>query len=140
VDEALDAAAVAERAEKERAAARRAALTARAKWTAQNVNPFDVLDVQPVTDRGWDKGKRLTDKQSALLRKQGIEPDGMPYGQARQLLTEMFRRWDAGLCSFGQAKLLRKRGLPTNVTREQANQMITEIATKENWRPREQVA
>ena len=55
---------------------------------------------------------------------------------ARQLLNELFRRWDNNLCSFAQAKTLRKRGLPTNVTRDEAKRMIDEIAVKENWRPR----
>jgi len=136
VDEALDAAAEAERKEKEREAARRVALTARAKWTAQNVDPFDVFEVQPVADRGWDKGKHLSEAQANLLRKQGIDPDTMPYGQARQLLNELFRRWDNNLCSFAQAKTLRKRGMSTNVTRDEAKRMIDEIAVKENWKPR----
>lgn len=136
VDEALDAAAVEERQEKEREAARRAKLTARAKWTASNVNPFDLLDMQPVAERGWDRGKKLSEKQSALLRKQGIDPDGLPYSQAKQLLNELFRRWDCGLCTFGQAKILRKRGLPTNVTREEAARQIDQIAAREGWKKR----
>ena len=86
-----------------------------------------------MADRGWDRGKRLSEGQANVLRKQGIDPDTLPYGQARQLLNELFRRWDAGLCSFGQAKILRKRGMPTDVTRDQAKQMIDEIAVKENW-------
>jgi superfamily II DNA or RNA helicase len=121
-------------ADKQREAARRARLTARAKYTAQKIDPFDVFQVHPVAERGWDRGKRLSDAQAAILRKQGIEPDDMPYGQARQLLNELFRRWDAGMCSFGQAKILRKRGLPTDVTREAAGQMIDEIAKKEGWK------
>jgi superfamily II DNA or RNA helicase len=137
VDEALDEAGEAEVREKERQAARRAALTARAKWTVQNVDPFDVFQVQPVADRGWDKGKHLSDGQANLLRKQGIDPDSMSYGQARQLLNELFRRWDTELCSFAQAKTLRKRGMPTNVTRDEAKAMIDDIAVREGWKKRE---
>lgn len=120
--------------EKQREAARRARLTARAKYSAQKIDPFDVFQVHPVAERGWDRGKRLSDAQAAILRKQGIEPDDMPYGQARQVLNELFRRWDTGMCTFGQAKILRKRGLPTDVTREAAGQMIDEIAKKEGWK------
>lgn len=136
VDEALEQAAQEDKKEQEREAAKRARLTARAKWAAQNVNPFDVLDVSPAPERGWDKGKKLTDKQVALLARQGIDASAMPYGQARQLLNEMFRRWDAGLCTFGQAKILRKRGLNTNVTRDEAKRMIDEIARREGWKTR----
>ena len=134
VSQALEEAAEEERKEKERAAAKRAALTARAKWTASTINPFDVFDVKPVAERGWDKGKKLTDKQAAILRKQGIEPDNIPYSQAKQLLTELFRRWDGGLCTFGQAKILQKRGLSTNVTREEAGRIIDQIAAREGWK------
>ena len=134
VDEALDAAAEEERKQKEREAARRARLTARAKFSTQTINPFDIFDVKPVAERGWDKGKTLSDAQAAILRKQGIDPDTMPYGQARQILNEMFRRWDTGMCTFGQAKILRKRGLPTNVTREEAGHIIDGIAEREGWK------
>ena len=134
VDEALADAAKEEEAEKQREAARRARLTARAKWSAKTVNPFDVFQVEPVAPRGWDKGKHLTNKQANLLRKQGIDPDVLPYGQARQLLNELFARWDKGLCTFGQAKILRKRGLPTNLTREEAGKTIDSIAIKEGWK------
>jgi len=134
MDEALVWAAEQDRKAKEREAAKRAALLASAKWSAKNVNPFDVLDVAPVQERGWDKGKRLSEKQTALLKRQGIDPDGLSYGQARQLLNELFRRWDGGMCTFGQAKILRKRGLPTNVTREEASRQIDQIAAKEGWK------
>ena len=144
VDVALSAAGEQRKAEevaaREREAARRAALTARATFTAQTVDPFDVLEVTPVADKGWDRGKRLSEGQANVLRKQGIDPDSLPYGQARQLLNELFRRWDGNLCSFAQAKILRKRGMPTDVTRDQAKQMIDEIAAKENWKPRKEVA
>jgi superfamily II DNA or RNA helicase len=134
VDQALDAAAEEELRQKEREAARRARLTARAKFSTQTINPFDVFDVKPVAERGWDRGKQLSEGQANVLRKQGIDPDTLPYGQARQILNELFRRWDAGMCSYNQAKILRKRGMPTDVTREAAGQMIDGIAAKEGWK------
>ncbi len=134
MNEALNDAVEEIEADKQRETARRAKLMARAKYTAQKIDPFDVFQVHPVAERGWDRGKKLSDAQAAILRKQGIEPDDMPHGQARQILNELFRRWDAGMCSFGQAKILRKRGLPTDVTREAAGQMIDEIAKKERWK------
>lgn len=134
VEDAISEAEEEIRKEEERVIAKRAALKAKAKFSTSTINPFDVFDVKPVPERGWDKGKHLTDKQAAILRKQGIEPDNMPYGQARQILNELFRRWDGGLCTFGQAKILQKRGLPTNVTREDAARTIDAIAAKEGWK------
>lgn len=115
-------------------AARKARLTARAKFSTQTVNPFDVFEVQPVAPRGWDNGKTLSEKQRALLLKQGIDPDQLPYAQAKQLLNELFRRWDSKLCTFKQAKTLRKFGYNTsNVTMEQATKIIDAIAAN-GWR------
>lgn len=138
MDQALEQAAVEEaeekRIEEERAAARRARLTAKARFTTRTVNPFDVLQVAPAPDRGWDRGKHLSEKQFALLQKQGIDASNMPFAQAKQLLNELFRRWNQGLCTFGQAKILRKRGMSTNCTRDMATRMIDEIARREGWK------
>ena len=134
VDEAIAAAKIEEEEERKREEARRAKLKARAKYHVSSVDPFDTFAIAPAPERGWDRGKQLTEKQANLLRKQGIEPDGMPYGQAKQLLNEMFRRWDGGLCSFKQAAILRKRGLPVNVTRDEASKMLDEIAHREGWK------
>jgi superfamily II DNA or RNA helicase len=113
--------------------ARRARIIAQAKWTVTAINPFDVLEVRPVQPRGWDHGKQLTEKQRSLLTRQGINPDTMPYAQAKQLIGELMYRWEAKLCTFKQAKLLRKHGYPTNVTMQEASQIIDGLA-KNGWR------
>jgi hypothetical protein len=121
--------------------ARKARLIAKAKYTTQTVSPFDVFQVQPVAERGWDKGHTLSEKQRSLLLKQGINPDGMPFGQARQLLNEIFRRWDGKLCSYKQAAWLSKHGYDAkNTTIEQASKIMDSWA-KNGWRrPVEEVA
>ena len=136
VQEAVGAAEEEERKEAERKAARRAKLKATAVYKTAPVSPFDVFDLKPALSRGWDRGKKLTDRQANLLRKQGIEPDSMPYHQAKQVLNTLFDRWDKGLCSFKQAAILRKRGLATDVTREEAGRMLDAIAQKEGWAKR----
>jgi type I site-specific restriction endonuclease len=113
-------------------AARRARLVATARFTTQSVDPFDVLHLDPVKPRGWDVGRQLTEKQRALLAKQGINPDGISFSQGRQLIAEIFRRWDGKLCSFRQAKVLRRYGLNTEVTFAEASATIDALA-KNNW-------
>jgi superfamily II DNA or RNA helicase len=113
--------------------ARRARLVASAKYSKQSVNPFDVLQITPASTRGWHEGKTLTEKQREVLRKQGIDPDSIPYAQAKQLIGVIFDRWNKKLCSWKQAAILQKRGLPTDVSFEEASRMITEISLKENW-------
>ena len=115
-------------------AARRAAMVARAKFTATRVDPFDVFDITPQRERGWDAGRQLSEKQTTLLMKNGMDPTDMPYGQAMQLLTEMFRRWDCGLSSFKQAALLKRQGFVAPMRREEAKKAIDGIAQRQGWR------
>jgi len=114
-------------------AARRARLVARAKFAMQNVDPFDVFQLKREKDRGWNAGKVLTEKQDALLRKQGFDPDALGYTGSKQIIGELTRRWHDNLCSFKMAKILRKHGLDGNVSFEVAKQQIDEIAEREGW-------
>jgi superfamily II DNA or RNA helicase len=116
-------------------AARRARLVATARFTTQSVDPFDVLHLNPVKARGWDAGRHLTEKQRSLLAKQGINPDGISFSQGRQLIAEIFRRWDGKLCSFKQAKVLRKYGYSTEVSFAEASAMIDALARNGWCRP-----
>jgi superfamily II DNA or RNA helicase len=113
--------------ERAREAARRAHLTAKASWAAKQVNPFDVFQLSPVKARGWNTGKTLSGKQRAILAKAGIDPDSVDYAGGQQLLNEIFRRWDAGLCSYKQARVLRKNGYDGNQTREDASRILDGI-------------
>lgn len=122
--------------------ARRARIVGKATFRTSKLDPFNILGLQPVGPRGWDTGKQLSEKQRGLLAKQGIDPDGLPYAQARQLIGEFFRRWQGDLCSFKQAKVLRKYGYETNLTRTQASLLIDRIAAA-GWRrpaPEEAIA
>ena len=114
-------------------AARRANLVAKARFTTQSVDPFDVLHLDPVKSRGWDAGRRLTEKQRSLLAKQGINPDRVSFAEARQLIGEIFRRWDGKLCSFKQAKVLRKYGYDSEVSFAEASATIDALA-RNGWR------
>ena len=113
--------------------ARRANLVATARFTTQSVDPFDVLHLEPTKARGWDQGRQLSEKQRTLLAKQGINPDQVSFTEAKQLIAEIFRRWNGNLCSFKQAKVLKKYGFETNVSFEQASATIDALA-QNNWR------
>jgi superfamily II DNA or RNA helicase len=132
--EALDEAEAELREQKRLAeAARRAGLVAKARFTTQSVDPFDVLHLDPVKPRGWDAGRQLTEKQRSLLAKQGINPEGVSFSEGRQLISEIFRRWDGKLCSFKQAKVLRKYGYDTEVSFAEASATIDGLA-RNGWR------
>ena len=116
--------------ERVRESARRAGLKAKASWASRSVSPFDVFDLSPVKARGWNSGKSLSEKQRAILEKAGIDPDSVDYAGGRQLLNEIFRRWDAGLCSYKQARILRKHGHTGNESREVASVLLDGIFGK----------
>jgi superfamily II DNA or RNA helicase len=113
-------------------AARKARLVATARFTTQSVDPFDVLELAPMKPRGWDNCRSLSVKQRALLSKQGINPDRITPSQGKQLIAEIFRRWDGKLCSFKQAKVLRKYGYSTDVSFAEASKTIDALA-KNGW-------
>jgi hypothetical protein len=69
------------------------------------------LDKPTVKPSSWDNVKQLTEKQRSLLANQGINPDNLRFSQGKQLVSEIFRRWDRNLCSFKQTKVLRKYAL-----------------------------
>jgi type I site-specific restriction endonuclease len=121
---------------KRREAARKAHLVAKAQFSTKAINPFDVFELTPAKVRGWDSGKQLSEKQRACLVKQGINPDGVPYAQAKQLLLEVFKRWSTARCSFKQARILKTRGYSADVSRDEAKKIIDEIALRERWTKR----
>ena len=116
-------------------AARRAQLVATARFTTQAVDPFDVLSIDPVKSRNADDCRQLTEKQRSLLAKQGINPDKVSFSEGKRLVAEIFRRWDGKLCSFKQAKVLRKYGYDTDVSFAEASATIDALA-KNGWRKR----
>jgi hypothetical protein len=112
------------------AEAQKARLVAKVKWTAQQVNPFDVLDLTPWKARGWDQGKTLSEKQNAVLLKRGIDPTSMPYSQAKHLLNEIFRR---NLCTVKMGSLLKRYGYDPNVSFDDAKKTL-DILAANGWR------
>lgn len=116
------------------AALRKQNVVARVKYKTRNINPFDLFDLEPVSPRGWDYNKQLSEKQKALLLKQGIDPGEMPYAQAKQLLNEMFRRWGKKLCTLRQAEVLKRFGYETkDLTMDRARQLLDALA-KNRWK------
>jgi superfamily II DNA or RNA helicase len=115
-------------------------LVAKVQYRTQTISPFDAFDIQPVKERGWHHGKHLSDKQSTLLLKQGIDPASLSYVQAKQVLRELFSRWDKNLCSFKQAAILKKRGYDTHCGRAEASAIIDIISAREGWPAKKPVA
>jgi superfamily II DNA or RNA helicase len=125
---------------RKREAARRDRLVAKVKYQKNYIDPFNAFDLKPVQERGWDLGKVLSPKQRALLLRLGIDGDAMPFGQARQILNEQFRRWKNNLCTLKQAGVLKRFGYETKeLTKVEASKLLDALA-RNNWRKPQKVA
>lgn len=116
--------------------ARRHKVVVQAEFKVKFVNPFGILDISPQRARGWDNGRVLSPKQRALLMRQGINPDSMPYVQSRQLINELFRRWNGGLCSLAQANVI-KRFYPNMNTKELKRDnasKVLDLLARNHWK------
>jgi superfamily II DNA or RNA helicase len=106
---------------------RRKGVKAKVRFDSRFVDPFDVFDMEPAVSRGWDRAKKLSKKQHALLVKQGMDPDHMSYAEGKQVLDELFRRWDKDLCTVKQARVLKRNGLDTELKFNEASEAIDGI-------------
>lgn len=138
MDAALDEEEKALREEQERRrlaeAAKKVKVLAKVRYSKKEVDPFDLFQIEPVKSRGWDNGRVLSPKQSAILMKRGINPDKLSYSQGRQVLSEIMRRIDQNLCNVKQAKVLQRYGYETkNMTFDQAGKLLSQLKGKQ-WK------
>lgn len=116
--------------EERRETARRAKLVAKAKYDTKIFNPFDVLDMDHAPT---PSAPPASTKQIAILLKFGVDATDMDNKQAQRLVRTCFGRVKAGLCSIKQARILKKHGHPTDVTRDEATSIIDTIAAN-GWK------
>ena len=97
-----------------------------------DIDPFNEWDITPVQERGWDRGRRFTEKQRAvLLQRIKVDPDKIPYGQGKQLLDEYFRRIERGYATLGQSRCLKKWGIHAPMRFNESSRYISRRA--EAW-------
>lgn len=130
----LDALRAAETQLQEARRRQRAAVKIDVRYSTREIDPFDIYDIAPKREPGWHKGRQPTDKQRAYLEKCGVPTKNLSFHQASQLIDESFKRRTAGLCSFKQAKILKRFGLSADVTFAEASRLIDQIAAN-GWRP-----
>ena len=119
---------------KKREAATRARLQARANFLVTKIDPFDQWDLTPVQERGWDRHRHFSPKQSqVLLERIGVDPEKIPYGQGKQLLDEYFRRLQGGMASLKQAALLKRSGFRMPLRHDMAGRMIGRMRERQGW-------
>jgi superfamily II DNA or RNA helicase len=119
---------------------RRQAIRAKAQYSTQQINPFDLLDITPTREPGWHKGRKPTTKQKEMLVRNGIPVTGeTTFWQASQLIGELIKRRERGQCSIKQSRLLAKHGYDPNMSFDDARKAIDRLAANHWRRPPEEV-
>jgi superfamily II DNA or RNA helicase len=108
-------------------------VTAKAKYQSFSVDPFAVYDILPKREPGWFAGKKPTEKQLAFLDKAGIPTKDLSFCRASQLIEETIKRRDKKLCTFKQARILRKHGFDADNAGFSAASTIIDTIVKSGW-------
>jgi superfamily II DNA or RNA helicase len=106
----------------------------RTTFSKAKINPFDVLDINPIREQSWNKEKPPTQKQLEYLKHKGVDFNGMGYTHAKQTIKELRERQKQGKATYKQARCLRKAGIDSStITFKDAGDMITKLAAN-HWR------
>tara|TARA_R100000458_G_scaffold45232_1_gene43436 strand:- start:5560 stop:7113 length:1554 start_codon:yes stop_codon:yes gene_type:complete len=114
------------------AVSKRSVIKANVKYKAADLNPFDVLQISaPRTV--WTGAPPLTTNQQAMLTRNGISTNDVDHHTQRVLFKELVRRRKENLCTYKQAKIMRKFGYSGNETFKEASRIIDSLAAN-NWK------
>ncbi len=113
---------------------RRARVIGRAKYSKAKVNPFTVLDIEPVREKGWNVGRAPSEKQIECLNRMGVDPVGLSHTHASQVIGRLIKNRKEKLCTYKQAKVLSRYHYDAkDFTFGQASELIDRIA-QNGWR------
>jgi len=126
----------------EKAKNRRSVVKGQAKYRIGKVNPFDVLAIEAPRDFGGSRDPQslATPRQIAALERFGVEAskmNGATKAIASALLSDLFRRRDAGMATYKQVKRLKSCGYENanEMTRAEAGAAMGELS-RNGWRRR----
>ncbi len=114
-------------------ASKRAKLEVGAKYKMQRVDPFNVLEIKPVVNRGWDVGKKLSEKQANFLRRAGQDPEKLEYRAACQLIGIISDRREKKKTSIGQIDILKKFGYHAQDWNKDAASKVIDAIKANGW-------
>jgi len=110
------------------AESRRIKLVARSQYSKVDIDPFDAMDLRPMTPKQNAMPKKLSEKQLVFMRRFGIEGTKYPYEQGIQLFVELRKRLDAKLATPRECEVLKKFKYDTsNMSHKQAKRLIENL-------------
>jgi superfamily II DNA or RNA helicase len=127
-DEALEKAKKEVEERKRAEAAKRIGLKAEARYSVQDVDPFDMYNLQRPIVKGWGHARKPSTKQiDALHRFRIPNPEKLNNAEATAILSECIKRAAEGRPSLNQDRLLKQLGVLYPVkTFEEASAIISQ--------------
>jgi len=104
---------------------RRSLIVAKAEWRTSAIDPFALGVDRPQRDRPFAGDRPVSEKMRAVLVNNGMNPDELSFAAAGKVIHEINSRRERGLCTFKQASWLRKYGLDSNVSRDEASRVLS---------------
>lgn len=105
-----------------------------AKYSTATVNPFDRFDLTPRRVPAWHRGRPPSEKMMNYLERNNIDPAGLSFTHASQLVQHIMDTKAKAPCSEKQARVLKKYGFSPELTGKQASVIIQKIADNQ-WSP-----
>ncbi len=106
----------------------------RAKYSTAKVNPFEMYNIQPWREKGWHKGRQPSEKQVALLERNGIDVNGLSFTHASQLIDRVIRNTKEGKASYKMLKCLQRYGFNPDMEFSKAR-IVMDALSANSWRP-----
>jgi len=115
---------------RQRAAARKAHLLARAEFRSESIDPFSEDGYRPAGGVIFSRdGKRFSEKQIATFRQAGYDPSHFGYKQGQAIIGKILAE-----PSEKQLKVIRRAGAnPEGWSRKECSKFIDKLA-KNNWK------
>lgn len=112
--------------EKARQAARRAKIKAEATYTLHEIDAFNVFDIRKCeSPPTHSTGKRLTDKQKAILERNGIKNyDTMNIADAKKLIDRIMYGYQNDMATLRQQAMLKRFGYNAPMKRSCAKAVL----------------
>lgn len=111
--------------------AKRSGLRIAAAYSTGEIDPFDLLDIKPIRERAWHRGRPISDKQRAMLTKYNIDAEKVNYTNAQRIIGEIIKR---DMPTPKQVKTLARFGMyAEGMTFKQASAAIDRLA-KNGWK------
>lgn len=126
--------------EDERVAEARKARGIQAKpwYSLREIDPFESLGVQRIREKGYHRGRQISDAMRGVLERRNIDPDKLNYTQAIEVVRAIKQK-DLPTCK--QCRLLEQKGLmKPDMTATQASRLIDVLQRECNWDARRKSA